>query len=192
MARRGFVDRLDSSSGSRQEPRSPGGLDEADVPTFESAPCAEARISEAHADQERSEGLGRPAGQRPEATFSQRLQEVNEGKARRFPKSARLLKSPEFRRVQRGRRAACAMLAVHVRGNGLGRPRLGLAVGRKIGSAVVRNRIKRRLREGFRLAAPAEGRDLLVVVRPAGRVLADASPREVWDRVEVLVGRALR
>jgi ribonuclease P protein component len=117
---------------------------------------------------------------------------VNERKVRRFPKSARLLKSPEFRRVQKGRRAACAMLAVHVRPNELGRPRLGLAVGRKVGSAVVRNRIKRRLREGFRLSTAPEGYDLLVVVRPAGCSLAGAHPRHVWARVETLVGKALR
>jgi len=35
--------------------------------------------------------------------------------------------------------------------NQVGRPRLGLAVGRKVGKACVRNRIKRRLREYFRL-----------------------------------------
>ena len=52
--------------------------------------------------------------------------------------------------------------------NGLDRTRLGLAVPRAVGKAARRNRIKRLLREGFRLSQhdlPA-GLDMVVVVRP--------------------------
>jgi len=49
---------------------------------------------------------------------------------------------------------------------GPGRPRLGLAVGRRASPrAVVRNRIKRIARESFRLSSPAHF-DVVVVARP--------------------------
>ena len=59
-------------------------------------------------------------------------------------------------------------LVVFARRNTLGHARLGLSVGRKVGNAVVRNRVKRLLREAFRLHQrdlPA-GLDLVVNVRP--------------------------
>ncbi|MEZ6192726.1 MAG: ribonuclease P protein component [Phycisphaerales bacterium] len=60
------------------------------------------------------------------------------------------------------------VIALCGRCNGLDYNRLGLSVPRRVGGAVVRVRIKRRLREAFRLGqhdVPA-GYDLVVVVRP--------------------------
>lgn len=52
--------------------------------------------------------------------------------------------------------------------NQTGESRLGLSVGRRVGDAVTRNRIKRRIREAFRLMRPdmPPGYDLVVIVRP--------------------------
>ena len=59
-------------------------------------------------------------------------------------------------------------LVVFARRNALGHARLGLSVGRKVGNAVVRNLVKRLLREAFRLHQRElpTGLDLVVNVRP--------------------------
>jgi ribonuclease P protein component len=50
-----------------------------------------------------------------------------------------------------------------------GTTRIGLATGRRLGSAVVRNRVRRRLREALRVMAPSfqPGWDVLIIARPA-------------------------
>ena len=69
---------------------------------------------------------------------------------RSFPKSRRLLKRSEFDRVYRdGARSANAFFSA-VCCEVEGPTRVGLAVGRSVGGAVVRNRVKRLLREAVR------------------------------------------
>jgi ribonuclease P protein component len=47
--------------------------------------------------------------------------------------------------------------------------RFGLATGRRLGGAVVRNRVRRRIREALRVMAPSfqPGWDVLIIARPA-------------------------
>jgi len=69
----------------------------------------------------------------------------------RFPKQARLLNVRDFDGVFASRvSAADESLIMHGARNEAGRPRLGLAVSRRCGNAVNRNRWKRLLREAFR------------------------------------------
>lgn len=86
----------------------------------------------------------------------------------RFPAGLRLRRPREFRSVYEGAVAARAgPLVVHGRPSSRAGTRLGLSVPRSAGIAVARNRIKRRLREAFRLTRdelPA-GYDLVVTVR---------------------------
>jgi ribonuclease P protein component len=70
-----------------------------------------------------------------------------------FGKSSRLLKPAEFQHVfQGGRKRSAGNIAVYWRPNQFTHPRLGIAISRKCTrSAVIRNRIKRVVREAFRV-----------------------------------------
>ena len=74
------------------------------------------------------------------------------------------------------------MFAVRALPNSVGRPRLGLSVSRKVGVAVKRNAVRRRLREIFRSAAPGVPAhlDLVVSVRAAA---ADADFDELSQEI---------
>lgn len=85
----------------------------------------------------------------------------------RFPKSARLLIAGEFAEVRRkGRRARAGCIAVAMRE--AKQARLGLVVSRQVGTAVARNRIKRVIREFFRLHLEAFPRGDCVVIPARG------------------------
>jgi ribonuclease P protein component len=92
-------------------------------------------------------------------------------------KRRRLSRSGEFDRVYReGRSHASRHLVVYAfpRSDGEEDPRLGISVGRKLGGAVERNRIKRLLRDAFWAGAGdlTPGHDFVIVARPAAGELA--------------------
>lgn len=79
-----------------------------------------------------------------------------------------LKKNSDFRRLYtKGKSTVNPYLAVYCRRNRTGENRLGYTVSTKLGHAVVRNRIRRRLREVVRLNAPRlkTGWDIVLVAR---------------------------
>lgn len=58
------------------------------------------------------------------------------------------------------------LLILRAAPNDLGRTRLGIVCGRRVGNAVTRNRVKRRLREILRSLVLVEGWDVVVIARP--------------------------
>lgn len=86
-----------------------------------------------------------------------------------FPRSHRLRSGRDFTRVFDARvRKNAGVMAVWGRPNELAHCRLGLAVSRKVGGSVVRSRLKRMIREAFRLTRHElpGGYDIVVVGWP--------------------------
>ncbi len=77
-------------------------------------------------------------------------------------------KNSDFRRVYRARHShASSHLVLYALTNGKDKVRIGVSVSKKVGNSVVRHRLKRQLREIFRLTQSQikPGYDLVVVVR---------------------------
>jgi ribonuclease P protein component len=116
----------------------------------------------------------------------------------RFQQADRLRRPAEFRRVtQRGWRAASGAFVVLVseRSGAAREParcRLGITVSRKVGGAVVRNHVKRRIREWFRAARGSlgSGVDWVVIARPPAAGLAREAADYELSRLSRTVLRA--
>jgi len=107
-------------------------------------------------------------------------------KTARFPRAARLLRHADFERVyKQGRRHFSASLTVFYWPRPQTQPpvtstasssstaglRIGFTVGRALGGAVQRNRMKRRLREAVRMSLPHPGVAADVVINPKKSLL---------------------
>jgi ribonuclease P protein component len=74
----------------------------------------------------------------------------------------------QFKRLyRRGKSEAGLYVAVYCLRNGMNINRLGITTGGKLGKAVVRNRIRRRIKEAYRLSEERmrRGYDIVVVAR---------------------------
>jgi ribonuclease P protein component len=105
----------------------------------------------------------------------------------RYRKDERLRKNREFIATMKGKRLSIDGLSLFYAPNDLGRFRVGISVGKKLGNAVARNRLRRRIRDcvGRLLRDQSLGYDLVFVARQ-GLTGAD------HERVLFAVSSALR
>ena len=108
----------------------------------------------------------------------------------------RLSRSRDFDAVYRhGRSTSTRFLVLYwfERDDEPGDPRLGLAVPRALGNAVMRNRIKRQLREAWRarLEGVPAGRDYVLIAKPGLPEAASANGFEwLGERLDEVLGKA--
>ena len=81
-------------------------------------------------------------------------------------------KKPYFQKVYKNSKSyANKYLVMYILENGLGRNRLGISVSKKVGNSIVRHRLKRLVKESYRLNESVfeEGLDIVVVVRTTAK-----------------------
>ncbi|HEU0297312.1 MAG TPA: ribonuclease P protein component [Anaerolineales bacterium] len=111
-------------------------------------------------------------------------------------RSFRLTRSEDFKRVRRDGKSYAHPLVVLIvlnsEKNDQPRVRVGVAAGKSVGTAVLRNRAKRLLREAMRTLLPsiasiASNADLILIARPA---VVSASFADVREALLTLLQRA--
>lgn len=110
----------------------------------------------------------------------------------RFPKSSRILTRADFRRVyDQGTRLPSASFTAFILARpDLSRPRIGFTTPKALGNAVVRNRLRRRLREAVRLELPA-WRQPFDVVFNARRSLLNTPFAALCDEIRKVFGQCV-
>lgn len=83
----------------------------------------------------------------------------------------RIKKNEDFTRVyRRGKSFGCKNLVIYYMPNHTDTYRVGLSVSKKVGNAVVRNRVKRYLKESLILLKPSgKGHDIVFIARPVAK-----------------------
>jgi len=100
----------------------------------------------------------------------------------------RLTRPQDFASVRReGKSWSNRLLVLIARSNGGDVSRFGFSVGRRVGNAVVRNKIKRRLREAARLIGIQAGWDFVIIAR---RDASSADYHSLTRSMTALLGRA--
>ena len=138
---------------------------QADVSAQEAPSREGARLPRPHEDGGRAACAGEPAHKGSEAALG-----LTGGRSHNSLRLVMLSRPGEFARLaERGVTRTHPLLVGRFVRNDLDQTRFGLATGKRLGGAVVRNRVRRRIREALRVMAPSfqPGWDVLIIARPA-------------------------
>jgi ribonuclease P protein component len=89
--------------------------------------------------------------------------------------------------LTKGKRWANSLLVLRARPNGLPKTRLGFVTSKRLGKAVTRNTVRRRLREVARRTPVKKGWDVVMIAQPAA---ASADFRQIREAAIALLQRA--
>jgi len=155
---------------------------EAHLPTVQDAPRKTPRLSRAQQDTRWTRGTAQPARARAAAP---RVVAVVAAAQKRFGLDAarRLRRKAQFERLLReGQRRALGGYTFYLERRADGRPRLGILISRKHAAAAAdRNRIKRCIREAFRLEQENLGALDLLVRPPYGVRTSSHTVRQIRE-----------
>lgn len=105
-----------------------------------------------------------------------------------FPARLRLKSKADFSGLRRARRLVSGGLLLRYAPNGFGHARLGLAIPRRYGNAVKRNRLKRQLREAFR-TSPIRHESVDILVTVAGKRTINDAADEMRKGLRMIMDR---
>ena len=163
--------------------RIPDSPDEADLSAEEATPRQGAWLSRPDAHGRRPTRHRCAAGTGSEATDGLTIE-----RGMHPPRLVMLSRPQDFAALQAGTVRSHPLLTARFLRTDLETTRIGLATGRKLGGAVVRNRVRRRLREVLRAMAPSfqPGWDVLIIARPA---IVEADHRTLVETLRRLLQR---
>ena len=137
---------------------------EADLSAQEATSQQRARLPRPDEDHRGPQSARRTSSSRPKEAHG-----LTSDRGHNSPRLVMLSRPEDFAALQgEGTVRSHPLLVVRIRRTGLEETRFGMSTGRKLGGAVVRNRVRRRLRQALRVMAPSlqPGWDVLIIARP--------------------------